>query len=189
MPGVWTNGKGLLKKSRSGRHYIEDLEGRSPKLLPEREQKTIPRRHYVVQPRRCLPDLGAKQGSAAKPVTHACLCHVMANFMSMARRLAVLVHGGGAVAAERAGAHLVGVFLPRSRRHERRVSMKFLCRRGGCRGNPGRRGGGKRHIVRRADVTWKPCRILLLPQPQGQWSPAVSLRVQSCCMCRPWVVE
>ena len=127
----------------------------------------------MVQLRRCLPDLGAKQGSAAKPVTHACLCHVMANFMSMARRLAVLVHGGGAV-AERAGAHLVGVFLPRSRRHERRVSMKFLCRRGGCRGNPGRRGGGKRHIVRRADVTWKPCRILLLPAAAAR--PVVSCR-------------
>ena len=99
---------------------------------------------------------------------------MLANFMSMARRLAVLVHGGGAVAAERAGAHLVGVFLPRSRRHEPRVSMKFLCRRGGRRGSPRRRGGGKRHIVRRADVTWKPCRILMLPAAAAR--PVVSCR-------------
>ena len=128
MPGVWTNGHGILKKSRSGRYYIEDLEGRGPKFLPSREQKTIPRRHYVVQPRWCLPDLGSEQGSAAKLVTHPCLCHVMANFMSMARRMAVLVHGAARLAAERAGAALVGVFLPRLRRHEPRVSMKFLCR-------------------------------------------------------------
>ena len=96
----------------------------------------------------------------------------------MARRLAVLVHGGGAVAAERAGAHLVGVFLPRSRRHEPRVSMKFLCRRGGRRGNPRRRGGGKRHIVRRADVTWKPCRIQML-LPAAAARPVVSRRFPS----------
>ena len=102
---------------------------------------------------------------------------MLANFMSMARRLAVLVHGGGAVAAQRAGAHLVGVFLPRSRRHEPRVSMKFLCRRGGRPGSPRRRGGGKRHIVRRADVTWKPCRILMLRAAAAR--PVVSCRFHS----------